>query len=212
MKKHSLLIIIGSVLLVVGISLTFIKKKENNTNYVEQDITKEEAYALVLEKTKNVIELYEKVDSSFKVVNEKTPSEDEEEKEKKEEQESKEDNPYVKVSNYNDVVSALYTEKGIKELETIKFNKQLFVDKKDEDIYLLKEIPDENKYSNSTILIDDIKIKDNEEISAKVTFSSDGLDKEDNLTYYLYEKNIKLVKDNDRWLIDSFIYSNTKGV
>ena len=111
------------------------------------------------------------------------------------------------VNNYDAVLKEIYTEKGISELETIKFGQDSFVKKEEDKVYLLKSIPQNNSYLNSTVSVE-IKSNTLKEIEAVVSFSSDSTDANDILTYYVYEKNIKLIKNDDKWYVDTFVYTN----
>lgn len=190
MKRDKLLIIIGGIFLVVGVVL-FSLKKEKNVTYVyeETKMNKEDAISLIIEKVSSVIDLYEKKESVFNTVDES------------------EENKYLLVNNYEDVIKNVYTEKGINEFESIKFGNDLFVKKEEDKIYLLKKIPESNSFLNSTISVE-IKSIALKSIDAVVSLSSNSLDDTGTLTYYVYEKNIKLIKLGDKWLINTFIYNN----
>ncbi len=195
MKKHTLLIIVGGILLLTGF-LLYNNHKPQTIYYYDSKLTQDEAKALIIDKTKTIMDLYEKVDDSFKI--EKKEISDEEQKE--------DPNLYVKVSNYDNVIDEIYSEKGKIELESIKFNQKSFIEKKEDGIYILSKIPNDNSYLDSSIVVDNIRIKE-DEIKALVSFESDKIDK-DNITYNIYEKDITLVKIDDKWLVDTFIYSN----
>ena len=207
MKKHIVLIILGGALLMIGIILSFNKKNNIIYYFDEVELSQEEASELILEKVRNIIDVYENKETTFKLVEEKK----EEPQEVPEGEEIPQDDTpseYVKVSNYDDVLKKLFTEKGITEIEELKFNEKLFVDKKEDgSIYLLRTIPTENSYLNCSISIKDIVIT-LDEIKAIVTFSRNTIDQNDNLTYYVYEKNIDLIKKDDNWLVNTFVYTN----
>lgn len=190
MKKGKLLIIVGGVLLVIG-TLLFVTKKEKKIiyNYVEEKLSKEDAIILIKGKVNILVDLYENVEKTFNTT-----------------LENESDN-YLLVNNYDEVIKSIYTESGIKELESIKFLDNIFVKKEDEKIYLLKTIPKDNSFLNSLVSVD-IKSNTLKRIEAVVSFSSDALDSDGILNYYVYEKNIVLVKDDNKWLVDSFIYNN----
>ena len=79
--------------------------------------------------------------------------------------------------------------------------------KRDDDtISFLKNIPQNNKYESGEYFVDNIRIKD-DIITAEVTISTYGLE-DDKLSYYLFIKDIKLVKNDKDWLVDSFVYNN----
>jgi len=190
MKKGRLLIIVGGVLLVIGVLLFTMKKEEKTTYYyVEEKLNKEDAISLIKEKVSSIVDFYE---NKEKVLNTSIENEDD---------------IYLLANNYDEFVKSLYTENGIIELENIKFNSNNFVKKDENKIYLLRNIPQNNSYLDSSVSVD-IKSITLNEIEAIVDFSSDALDSNDVLTYYIYEKKIKLIKNNDTWLVDTFIYTN----
>ena len=100
MKKHTLLIIIGGLFLIIGIIYSFGKKKENITYQENTNLTQEEASSLVLEKTREIIDLYENPKETFML-----------------DREINEESDYLNVLNYDTIVYNMYTEKGIKEIE-----------------------------------------------------------------------------------------------
>ena len=71
MKKHIVLIILGGALLMIGIILSFNKKNEIIYYYDEVELSQEEASSLILEKTRNIVDIYENKDNTFKLVEEK---------------------------------------------------------------------------------------------------------------------------------------------
>ena len=194
MKKHTLLIIIGGVFLLAGIVL-YNGRGSQTIYYINSKLSVDEAKALIIDRTKSIMDLYEKVDDTF-TVDKKAVSSDE----------ADDKNQYVKVTNYDTVVDSIYSEKGKIELEEIMFNKKAFVEKKEDGIYLLSQIPSDNSYLNSAIVVDNISIKE-DEVSASVMFTSDNVDLE-NINYFVYQKDIKLTKIDDKWLVDTFIYPN----
>ena len=201
MKKYTLLIIIGGIFLIAGIIL-YNGKKDQPIYYTVYSMSQDEAKALIIDKTKLIMDLYENISESFIVENntknEETPEEENKEKDILDE--------YVKVSNYDDVVNSLFTENGKTELESIKFKDKAFVLKKDDGTYILSKIPSDNSYLNSSIFVDDVKITD-DQVKALVSFSSDKVDSE-RIDYYIYEKDIILVKKDDKWFVDTFMYPN----
>jgi hypothetical protein len=150
--------------------------------------------------------------------NEETESEEDKAIEKVEQEEKKKedvnvaagtqdaDEDYVVVANYDTIVKELFTENGIKELESTKFEKKAFVVKEEGKVKFLKKLPQDNRFSKSNVSVSMIKVKQ-EEITAQVTLTNYGL-KDDVLTYYVIIKNIKLVKKDDSWFVESFNYAN----
>lgn len=190
MKKYTLLIIIGGLFLMIGIIFSFGKKKESAPYQENTNLTQEEAYSIILEKTRAIVDMYENPRDKFML-----------------DREIDEESDYLNVLNYDAIVYNMYTEKGIKELEKIKFENKSFVKKENDEVYILKMIPDDNKYSNCAISISNISVNV-DEIKATVTFSRNEIDQNDVLTYHVYEKNIELIKKDNKWLINTFIYSN----
>ncbi len=205
MKKYTLLIIAGGVFLITGLILSFGKKNDKIIYYYEENISQEEATSIIIEKVKNIIDIYEHKNDTFKVINNTSIEDDVEADEQIEKTQEKEE-LYIQVSNYDEVIDDLYTKDGKLELESTVFNDNLFVKKNDKDVFLLNDIPKKNKYSNSSISISDVVVNKNE-VRAKVAFTNDELDKDDVLTYYIYEIKIELIKENDKWLVNSFNYS-----
>ena len=210
MKKHTLLIAIGGFLLVLGLILTMNKKKEV-IYYYETDLTIEEATSLVLEKTKTIMDVYEKQGTVFNLEEERETTNNDEEQNTDDSQTKTEQNKeYLLVTNFDEVIDELYTEDGKKEVENTKFNGKQFITKKDDKIYMLNKIPDYNSYSNCSISISDVSVT-RDTVKAKVSFSKDKLESNDVLTYYVYEKDVELIKKDDKWLVNAFYYPNKKG-
>lgn len=191
MKKYTMLIIAGGLFLIVGIILSF-NRKDNNTYYFEKgNLTQEEAQALILEKTRSIIAIYENPKDVFML-----------------DKDYNDNGDYLMVLNYENIIYNMYTENGKEEIEKVKFDGKSFIKKEEDDFFVLKEISDNNKYSDCSISISDIVVNSNS-VRAKVSFTKNEIDKNDTLTYYVYEKNIELIKnEEDKWLINTFIYSN----
>ena len=190
MKKKNILVVVGLVLITLGVVVYNTQKRNRDIEYIEESLTlsKSEATKLVEDTINNVINVYENIDKVFEIDG------------------SYESEKEIKVTNYDEIVKTIFTENGIKELENISFGKNKFVTKKDNDILLLKEIPSDNQYTGSSISLDGLNIGENE-ITCNVTLTTYKLVK-DKLTYYVFEKNIKLVKNEENWLVDTFKYSN----
>ena len=190
MKKYTLLIIIGSLFLLVGVVLFINNKKGTISYYNESSMSEEEVSSLIIEKIKSVIDIFESPKEKFML-----------------DKEIDENSDYLMILNYDAIVYNLYTEKGIEELEKIKFDNKSFVKKDGEDVYVLKSIPDNNRYRDFSITINNINYN-KDTITAVVAFTKNSLDSNNVVTYYVYEKNIELVKMDNKWLINTFIYSN----
>jgi len=189
MKKYTLLIIIGGLFLMIGVALSLTNKNDVIYYVDEENMTKEEISSLIIEKSKAIIDIFENQKESFEIDNEQ------------------EENEYLEVSNYDLVIDALYTENGKKELEKTKFNNKLFINKNEDKVYILKSIPNNNLYSNCSILISNIDYN-KDVIKATVSFTKSDIDSDNELTYHVYEKNIELIKKEDKWLVNNFIYTN----
>lgn len=190
MKKYALLIIVGGLFLMIGVILSFNKKKDVIYYVDEDNMTEEEVTSLIMEKTKTIVELYENSKNTFKLS-----------------EEQDEESEYLVITNYDEVVDKLYTEKGKTELENIKFNNKNFITKNEDKVYVLKTLPESNLYSDCSISISNVNYN-KDEIKAVVSFTKNNVDNNDVLTYYVYEKNIELILKDNKWLINTFIYSN----
>lgn len=190
MKKYTLLIIVGSLFLISGLVLSLSMKKDNVYYVYNDTLTIEEVEYLIVEKTKAIVDFYENPKEVFML-----------------DKEIDENSEYFMILNYDTVANQMFTEKGKEEIEKTLFNKKSFINKEEEDIYILKTLPEDNKYSNCAISVSNINYN-KDTIIATVSFTKSNIDEKDVLTYYVYEKNIELIKENGKWLINTFIYSN----
>ena len=192
MKKDKLLIGVGIILITLGVVLFNLQNKKQDTIiYIEEDdtLTEDEVKRLIEEKVSNVINIYEDKNKTFKL------------------DAASDKDGYVKVNNYSETINKTFTENGIRELENTKFNGKNFFVKEDDNIYLLDEIPADNKYINSNITLDKIDSSD-KEITCLVTLSTYRLNDKEVLTFYIIEKKLKLIKSEENWLVDTFNYAN----
>lgn len=229
MKKSVFILIIGAVCLVSGIYL-YTTQGQDDIIYVTSSssvLTKEEATSLVNDTVKNIISFYENKEDTFKVekIKEEIVEETEENGEQKttkanEENQAKDENQgieekpvieipdgYIKVTNYDEVVKKMFTENGIKELEETEFEKKKYVLKDEENVYLLDKLPEDNQFKDYNITLGVIEIEE-KEINCEVTLSTNKMGEDGVLVYYVIVKNLKLVKNDDGWLIDTFAYNN----
>lgn len=223
-KNSTLLMAAGGLFLVVGIVLLITQKHNTYVAPTPSEVlSQEEAVALINDTTNRIIEIYENPTATFTIVEPKKIEKDEPTEEPKEDtEEVKKENEelpvkeevvedphpgYYEVSDYDKVIDAIFTENGKKELEATKFDDKEFVIK-DEDgrVFILKEIPSENRYKGNNSSVGTTKIL-KESITSELTITAYGLD-EDMLTYYVILKNIQLVKKDNEWLVDSFYYTN----
>lgn len=191
MKKAYLLIVVGVFFVSVGLYLYFGKDNNQLESLGEVLLSKEEATSVLSQSVKDIIKVYESPSTFFDVSLEEIDGK-----------------KMYKVNNYLEVIKTIFTEKGINQFESINFENSKFVTiNEDNSIYFLGEIPSDNKYSNSKIVLNKVNVKF-EELSCEVTFSDAVMDEEGIMNYYVIIKEFKLVKVDDRWLIDDFVYSN----
>lgn len=205
-SKNTLFIIVGLMFFISGCILTtMLGKNDEQPIYVDSNrtLSNEEANSLISEMVGKAINLYEKKEGFNTIL--EPPKEDSEENKEGQTKENVDDS-YIEVSNYDEAVKTLYTEEGIKELESTVFNKKAFVKKEEDKVYILKNIPEDNVLVNSRISVNKMDIK-KDSITAEVQFTKYGLI-DDTVTYYIITKNITLIKEENNWLISSFAYAN----
>lgn len=191
MKKTYLLIVVGVLFVSIGLYLYFGKDNNQLESPSEDLLSKEEATSILSQSVKDIIKVYESPSTFFDVSLEEIDGK-----------------KMYKVNNYSEVIKTIFTENGITQFESINFENSKFVTiNEDNSIYFLGEIPSDNKYSNSKIVLNKVNVK-LEELSCEVTFSDAVMDEEGIMNYYVIVKEFKLVKVDDRWLIDDFVYSN----
>ena len=197
MKKNKMIIIVGLVLLVLGSALYMLARRndtEKGNNDANRVLSSEEAESLIEETIRKIINVYEDPGTVFQV----------------KEEEDKPD--YIKILTYDVDMKSMFTEKGIKELENTKFNNKNFFLREENNVYFINDIPDDNKFSKSTITIGKKDIKE-KSITCEIIFTTYGLQDDDSLSYFLIVKELKLVKvekdDSEAvWLVDNFEYNN----
>lgn len=205
LTNSTILIIAGGLFLLLGTIMFVTQGSKNNVVVVKNGVlSQDEANALIIDTTKNIINIYENPTSAFKTEEVKRPTTVEDGTEEIEETNEYED--YYLVLNYDEVVNAMFTENGIKELEQTTFEGKKFIIKESGKVYMLKEIPTENRYTDSNITINVTKIQ-NESIVSEITLTSYKLN-DDMLTYYAIVKNLTLIKKDNTWLVDGFYYNN----
>lgn len=193
MKKKALIIIlIGILFLFSGIFLYVNRKSDVRPNNGPVILSRDEAVSVITQLINDVIKVYESPSSIFKTSDDALEN----------------DKLVFKLENYSEVISLLFSDNGIKQLESTVFNKENFIIKKDGNVYCLKEIPVGNQYIKSKISIDQVTSIKEKEISCEVTFSSYNLDEAGVINYYVVTKNIVVVKRDNGWVIDNFDYSN----
>lgn len=190
MKKSLIYIILGVVLLSLG-SFLYIKGRSNDDVVKEHEMTKDEANNVAKELINDVIKVYENPAALFKTS-----------------QVIKDDVNLYQVDDYESVVKNIFTSNGISQLEGMTFENKKYVSKIDNVTYFLTSIPQSNSYIKSKISIDSIEF-DNNKIIVQVTFSNSEV-LADEINYYVITKTIEIVKENDKWLINDFDYSDNK--
>lgn len=190
MKKSLIYIILGVVLLSLG-SFLYIKGRSNDDVVKEHEMTKDEANNVAKELINDVIKVYENPAVIFKTL-----------------QVTKDDVNLYQVDDYESVVKNIFTSNGISQLEGMTFENKKYVSKIDNVTYFLTSIPQSNSYIKSKISIDSIEF-DNNKIIVQVTFSNSEV-LADEINYYVITKTMEIVKENDKWLINDFDYSDNK--
>lgn len=210
-KNPKFLIIFGT-LLVVFSGISYATKPQQA--YVEtgetglERLSDEQARNVIESLLGNAISVYENPSLLFKV-SDATISVPKEKKEEEEEQSEEDDSNNAKlVSNYNDVIKTIFSDNGIKQLEKMTFNSKKYVYKKDDVVYFLNNIIDfDYSLTNIAFTYSKFTIK-KDSISCNVNFNKVTIDEDNSVNYYIITKPIKLIKNGDSWLIDSFNYTN----
>ena len=231
--KPMLCLMVGFIFFFFGFMMIITKPKteySSNTTIVSAKLSDEEAKNLMESLLRNALNIYEKPSELFntsdayykepvKEEEEKETTKEEKKEEKKEEakeetkeeeqkEETKEENNAILISNYEEIIKTIFTDNAIKQLENMEFNGNKYVVKDSDKVYFLKEIIKKNNfflndsYSFGTPVINENKIKCN------ISFNRVVIDKNDDVNYELFIKELVLVKKDDKWLIDSFNYTN----
>ncbi len=232
-SKSTMFMIVGGIFLFIGMMLYMTRPQvqyDSNTQIMTTILSVDESKTLMDSLIKNIINLYEKPAELFDVTPEKyeKPEEKKEEEKKEEKKETskksskkkttkKEETPVVveepatnalAVNNYNEIVTKLFTEKGIKQLEDMKFNDVNYIVKDGEKVYFLNDvIGKDNKFSADVYVYGKPVITENK-IRCRISFNRATIDTNDDTNYELFIKELVIVKKDDNWLIDSFDYSN----
>jgi hypothetical protein len=209
MKKNTLIIIVAVV--VFGLFAFYYfnnMNKKGNIVYYEaantnNDLTEAQAKVIIDEKVKAIMDLYEKPLETFDVVKTENDMSFDNLINGKELSEL---DYYYKVSNYTDVVKELYTENGVKELESAKFGDKTFIKRDQNDVYVLKNLPVSNKYLGSNLAYYGIKFN-NQIIVGGIRITKYEM-VDDVINYYIVDKTIKIVKIDDKWYVESFVYED----
>lgn len=186
MKKSLVLIVLGVLLISIGFFMYANKSPKEINNNDDVILSRDEAINIMSQLINNVIKVYEKPSEVFDVS-------------------QVEDTNIIKINNYTETVSSIFSDKGILQLENVMFNESKFITKNDSDVFILNI--NLNRYGNSKINVDKINITKNT-ISGEFTFYSYDLDSNNNLNYYVITKSISAIKVDNIWLIDNFDYNN----
>ncbi len=191
-RQNKLLIVLGLLFILSGFLYDFISSRPRP---IMDDgiISKQEAKSIITDSVKNLIYIYEKPGNIFDV-----------------ETETREDGTTLnKIKNYDTKVKELFTDNGIKQLESMKFNNQNYIYKENENIYYREFTNVDNTFINSNISISNISINADQSVITGISnFYKSVPDNNDILNYYAISKSIKLIKKDNVYLIDSFDYSN----
>ena len=227
--KPMLCLMVGFLLFFFGFMMIITKPKteySSNTTIVSSKLSSEEAKNLMDSLLKNALYIYEKPSELFKVSDayyEEPVKEEEKEETKKEEsktEEAKEDkkeeqkeetkveNNAILVDNYDEVIKTIFTENAIKQLEEMEFEGNKYVVKDNGKVYFLNDIIKKtNFFLNDSYSFGTPVIKE-DSIKCNISFNRVVIDKTDVVNYELFIKELVLVKKDDKWLIDSFKYTN----
>ena len=224
-SKSTMFMIVGGLFLFIGTMLYLTRPQvqyESNTQIMTTILSVDESKTLMDSLIKNIINLYEKPDELFDVTPENYVKQEEKKedttkkdkkdtkKEEKKEEEVKEENTTnaLAINNYEEIVTKLFTEKGIKQLEDMKFNDVNYIVKDGEKVYFLNDvIGKDNKFSADVYVYGKPVITENK-IRCRISFNRATIDTNDDTNYELFIKELVIVKKDDNWLIDSFDYSN----
>ncbi len=220
MKRSTLFVAVGVFLLFIGGIAYLLKPNISyvNDNTIKSDkLSVEEAKSLMGSMIKNLINVYEKPKEIFKgdnvEIGKSTPKEGEEETPKEVETPNEEETVKqtgFKVENYDEVMSSIFTKNGIKQFENMKFSGKNYVLKENGNVYLLDNVVvGDNRFTGNAFAFGSPIIKVNS-IRCNISFNQAEPDDKGEVHYAVFTKELKLVKQDDKWYIESFGYSNTK--
>ena len=194
-KMKQKYVIIGFVLIVLGIIInTFF----NHGVSIQGDgsVSKEEAAGFLATLVEKVVYVYEKPSEVFKTEKEKIKIGEEEVE-------------VTVLTDYDDKVKEIFTESGIKQLESMKFDGKTYINKADGKVYVSDVIGVKNKVLNSALQISNVSVNNGSTlIKGTANFYKAGTDENDVMNYYYLMKNVRLVRVDNFFYVDSFIYSN----
>ena len=189
-KKALICVVAGLLLIMTSYTLYNSKTSKVNTNNTNTEITRDDAISIMNDVITDIIKVYEKPDEVFETSIEEIDGK-----------------TLYKINNYSSVINKMFTKRGKNQLEDTVFSNGNFTIEKDDEIYFMMDIPEENRYKTSKITIDNVSIKE-DKISCVATLSNYIENEEGIISYYVIEKNLTIVKDKDNWLVDNFQYNN----
>lgn len=110
MKKSLVLIVLGVLLISIGFFMYANKPPKEINNNDDVMLSRDEAINIMSQLINNVIKVYEKPSEVFDVS-------------------QVEDTNIIKINNYTETVSSIFSDKGILQLENIMFNESKFITK-----------------------------------------------------------------------------------
>ena len=194
-KINQKYVIIGFVLIVLGIIVnTFFNRSVSVAG--DNSVSKEEAAGFLSTLVEEVVYVYEKPSEIFKT-------------EKQTVKIGGEDVEVTVLTDYDDRVKEIFSENGIKQLENMKFGGKKYINKEDGKVFVTDVIGVKNKVLNSSLQIKNVTVNNSSTlIKGVANFYKAGTDENDVINYYYLSKNIKLVRVDNTFYVDSFIYSN----
>ncbi len=194
-KINQKYVIIGFVLIVLGIIInTFFNRSVSIQG--DNSVSKEEAAGFLSTLVEEVVYVYEKPSEIFKT-------------EKQTVKIGEEDVEVTVLTDYDDRVKEIFSENGIKQLENMKFGGKNYINKADGKVFVTDIIGIKNKVLNSSLQIKNVTVNNSSTlIKGVANFYKAGTDENDVINYYYLSKNVKLVRVENTFYVDSFIYSN----
>ncbi|MBO5375351.1 MAG: hypothetical protein J6A52_00700 [Bacilli bacterium] len=189
-KKALICVVAGLLLIMTSYTLYNSKTSKVNTNNTNTELTRDDAISIMNDVITDIIKVYEKPDEVFETTIEEIDGK-----------------TLYKINNYSSVINKMFTKRGKNQLEDTVFSNGNFTIEKDDEIYFMMDIPEENRYKTSKITIDNVSIKE-DKLSCVATLSNYIENEEGIISYYVIEKNLTIVKDKDNWLVDNFQYNN----
>lgn len=189
-NKALICVVAGLLLIMTSYTLYNSKTSKVNTNNTNTELTRDDAISIMNDVITDIIKVYEKPDEVFETTIEEIDGK-----------------TLYKINNYSSVINKMFTKRGKNQLEDTVFSNGNFTIEKDDEIYFMMDIPEENRYKTSKITIDNVSIKE-DKLSCVATLSNYIENEEGIISYYVIEKNLTIVKDKDNWLVDNFQYNN----